>query len=258
MRTKHLIRLFLIVFFLSCVHLVIYAQNYENLKRAEILVDTLDNFFIQNVDALDLNKVELFISEEDGTPIIEVIENGLKHKNGVLGGFPYQETYKLGDNIKLLGYHFKIKNIDLINSKVTIGEEYILIDILHGAKDFDPTQYYGKKEYLFIYEWSPNNVDSIDMLSTLNAWHKKFGKYVSFLGVCYGSDGDKKKAQKLWKKNKAGFKMIFIEKELQNKDFPHFVIINRPWLCLEISGKEYLPFVTEELEQIWEDCNDDE
>lgn len=245
-------RFSLTVFILFCVHLGFYAQNYGDSKRAEILVDTLDNFFIQDVNTLDLDKVEFFISEEDNIPIIRVIENGLKHKNGVIRGADYQDTYKVNDIIQLLGYSFKIKNIDLVNSKVTIGEENLLIDIIWHSDDFDISRYYGKKEYLFIYEWSPDNDESVDMLSVLNAWHKKYGKYISFLGVCYGSKKDKATAGKLWKKNKTGFKMIYIEKELQNSDFPQFIILHNPWLNLSISGKEYLPFVNEELEKIRE------
>ena len=249
-------RFSLTVFILFCVHLGFYAQNYDNLKRAEILVDTLDNFFIQDVNTLDLDKVEIFLSEEDNIPIIRVIENGLKHKNGVIRGAHYQDTYKVNDIIQLLGYSFKIKNIDLVNSKVTIGEENLLTDIIFQSNDFDVSRYYGKKEYLFIYEWSPNNDDSVDMLSVLKALHKKYGKCVSFLGICYGSEKDKTTAEKLWKKNKTGFKLIYIEKELQNHDFPQFIIVDRPWLSLSISGKEYLPFAIEELEEIREDVMD--
>lgn len=254
MKYNQLIRFSLTVSFLFCVQIGLYAQNTGNLKRAEILVDTLDNFFIQNVDSLALDKVEFFTMEKDGTPIIKVIENGLEHKNGTIGGFPYKETYKLNDNIKLLGYRFKIKNIDLINSKVTIGEEYMLIDMIYQPKEFDISRYYGKKEYLFIYEWTPINDDSVEMLSLLNAWHKKYGKCISFLGVCYGTEKDKKSAKKLWEKNNTGFKMIYIEKELQTCDFPGFVIIHRPWLSLNIAGKEYTPIVIENLNEIKEEC----
>lgn len=249
-----LVRFSFITFFLFCAHLGFYAQNYEDSKRAEILVDTLDNFFIQDVNTLDFNKVEFFISEEDHTPILRVIENGLKHKNGVIRGTGYQETYKVNDNIELLGHSFKIKNIDLINSEVTIGEEILLVDIIYQSKNFDVSRYYDKKEYLFIYEWAPNNADSVDMLSILNVWHKKYCKCVSFLGVCYGSKKDETTAKKLWKKNKAPFKMIYIEKDLQNNDFPQFIILSQPWLNLQISGKEYLPVVIEELENIRERC----
>lgn len=236
----------------------LWAGEYDGLRKAEIVVDTLDNFFIKDVGDLMLDRVEAFVSVEDDSPWVGVIENGLRHRNGVIDGCIYQERYGEGDNIRLSGYDFKIKEVDALGSKVIIGENNVLVDIAYQPKGFNHARYYGGKEYLFIYEWMPGDAESAGALSYVKELYRRYRKWVSFLGVGYVDKNDKAVAKRLWKQLNPGFKTIFIDDLVPNKDFPAFVITDKSWLTLEVAGMEYFPVVEETLEGIKERLEDDD
>lgn len=249
MKHNCIIKLFLLVFSLTLGSLGLYAGSTENLQKAEIVVDTLDNFFIQDASSLPWDNVECFITvDNDGTPAIVIYEKGLKHKESVLHGDNYHDKYRLNDNVELMGYSFQIKDIDLQNARVTIGECYYLIDIFLDLKYYDPSKYFKGKSYLFIYDWAQYNNESVELLPTIRDLYTKYGKYVSFLGVCYGNPSDKKESERIWKNNKMGFKMLFIDKASLTEDLPSFILTSDPWLVTHVAGKEYLPLVVNDLE----------
>lgn len=230
------------------------ADNSVQYREGKIIIDTINRFFLNDSSLLLLERVEIQITNSVDSAGIIVFEDGFRHRKGVVKGHPRKDEYKPGDHIMLLEkYEFEIVGID--NDTVVLRETNSLTDIVYTNNAFNYERYLGKKKYIFIYEWSADDKQSVELLPVIRKLYKDYKNKVAFLGVCKTTADRKKEAKKIWEQNKPGFKTLYIDNTKKHVRLPEFIFISHGYLNLLVQGSEYLHLVEEELQQARERDN---